>query len=82
MRISEILTIYDIILIVFIVIIALLLIIGFFVFWKDSFEGEKYAVIKIDNQEIQRFSLAGNSRIEKFQFKIDEEESEYDGIVY
>lgn len=74
MKIFKILTIYDIILIIFIFLIAFTSIIGFFFFLEDNFDGEKSAVIKIDNQEIQRFSLDGSSRTENFTFEIEEEQ--------
>ena len=74
MRIFDILTFYDILLIVLIVLITFFVFIGFLFFWENNLDGENYAVIKIDNQEIQRFPLDGSSRTENFDFEIDDKE--------
>ncbi|MCC3145719.1 NusG domain II-containing protein [Halanaerobium sp. Z-7514] len=73
MSIFKILTLYDKILIVLIIAMSILSIISFIIFAGDSINGEKYAVIKINNQEVQRYQLDGSSRTEKFEIEVENE---------
>ncbi|ADQ13592.1 NusG domain II-containing protein [Halanaerobium hydrogeniformans] len=73
MSIFKILTIYDKILIVLIVVVSFLSIIFFIIFAGNSVAGEKYAVVKINNQEVQRYQLDGSSRTEKFEIEVENE---------
>lgn len=81
MKIFKILTFYDIALMCFVFFISLLSLVGFIFFWGENSSGQKYAVIKIDNQEIQRYSLDKNSKIEKFNFEIDGKQYEGELVI-